>query len=289
LTEKVSIVIPVYNCEKYISQSIESALNQDYPDFEVIVIDDGSTDDTGHILESFSDEIKIIKKKNGHTGSALNAGIKQMKGEWFKELQADDRLLQNCLADMLEFVHESKKEDTIFYADVNWIDENQRIKFHWKELNYNSLSNFDFNILLLQHNIGNGTSVLIHNSAFKKHGYFDEITKHEDYEMRLRWCILEQCRMHYIERLVGEYRIHDLQYTKQRRITDILMEDIQIKQKIIDQLNEPAKLKYAKALLSKFYDRRQYPELFQNPKMEDIIRMQFNSLKPQFPTIGRLG
>ena len=75
-TLKVSIIIPAYNAEKYIKQCVDSCLSQTYTNFEIIAIDDGSTDSTVKILQEYGATIKVINKKNGGTASALNVGIK---------------------------------------------------------------------------------------------------------------------------------------------------------------------------------------------------------------------
>jgi teichuronic acid biosynthesis glycosyltransferase TuaG len=95
LSNKVSIIIPVYNCQKYVGYAIESALNQTYEDVEVIVIDDGSFDDTLDIITQF-DGITVLVKNNGGTASALNEGIKTAKGDWIHWLSADDVLHDYC-------------------------------------------------------------------------------------------------------------------------------------------------------------------------------------------------
>ena len=77
---KVSIVIPVFNAEKYLKECIDSALNQTYKDIEIIAVDDGSTDSSPEILKKYENKITTISKKNGGTASALNAGIKVMSG-----------------------------------------------------------------------------------------------------------------------------------------------------------------------------------------------------------------
>jgi len=77
---KVSIIIPVYNAEKYLEECIESALNQTYPDIEIIAVNDGSTDNSLGILKKYEGKIKIISKENGGVASALNAGINAMTG-----------------------------------------------------------------------------------------------------------------------------------------------------------------------------------------------------------------
>ena len=94
---KISIIIPVYNAEKYLEECIRSAIEQSYRDIEVIAVDDGSTDNSLEILEKYSSKIRIIKKKNGGTSTALNIGIEAMDGQWFKWLSADDILDNNAV------------------------------------------------------------------------------------------------------------------------------------------------------------------------------------------------
>ncbi len=90
---KVSVIIPVFNQEKYIGRCLRSILSQSFEEsfYEVIVIDDGSSDYSIKILEAFSDKIKIIKhKKNLGLPSALNSGIKNAKGKYLVRLDSDD-------------------------------------------------------------------------------------------------------------------------------------------------------------------------------------------------------
>src|SRR3989338_4728600 len=94
---KISIIIPVYNTEKYLEQCIESALHQSYCDVEIIAVNDGSTDQSVSILNKYKNNIIVIDKKNGGTASALNLGIKNMTGDWFKWLSADDILKENAI------------------------------------------------------------------------------------------------------------------------------------------------------------------------------------------------
>ena len=86
----VSIIIPVYNGEKYMREAIDSALNQTYKNIEVIVVNDGSKDNTDEIALSYGDKIRYFKKENGGVSTALNLGIKEMKGEYFCWLSHDD-------------------------------------------------------------------------------------------------------------------------------------------------------------------------------------------------------
>src|SRR6185436_20245230 len=89
---KVSIVIPVYNGSNYLRTAVESALAQTYSNIEIIVVNDGSTDDgdTEAIALSYGGRIKYYCKPNGHVASALNFGIRHMSGEYFSWLSHDD-------------------------------------------------------------------------------------------------------------------------------------------------------------------------------------------------------
>lgn len=94
----ISIVIPLYNKQDTICESVKSALSQTVADIEVVVVDDGSTDDSICILSQFSDQrLRIIRKKNGGVSSARNCGVNNAKGDWILFLDADDLLLPNCL------------------------------------------------------------------------------------------------------------------------------------------------------------------------------------------------
>ncbi|WP_279155103.1 glycosyltransferase family 2 protein [Thomasclavelia cocleata] len=99
----ISIIVPVYNAEKYIERCIESIINQTYRNFELILIDDGSTDDTGQICDSYSFEdcrIQSIHQKNGGAASARNTGIECSKGEYIVFVDSDDYLSIDFLEKM---------------------------------------------------------------------------------------------------------------------------------------------------------------------------------------------
>ena len=87
----VSIVIPAYNAQKYIRESVESALAQTHEAFEVVVVDDGSKDDTCDILKEYGESIRVIRQDNSGTAAACNAGVSEAKGEWVAFLDADDQ------------------------------------------------------------------------------------------------------------------------------------------------------------------------------------------------------
>ena len=95
MNDKISVILPCYNSEKYIEKCIESILNQTYQNIEIIIIDDGSTDHTLKILEKYkkeNDKISIIKKKNTGVSDSRNIGIKEAKGKYIMFVDSDDFL-----------------------------------------------------------------------------------------------------------------------------------------------------------------------------------------------------
>ena len=212
---KVSIIIPVYNAEKYLEECLDSALNQTHKDIEIIAVDDGSTDNSLEILKKYSDKILITTKQNGGAASALNAGIKMATGEWLKWLGADDILYPNCIEELLsEAKNLSDKKNTILYANYDFIDSEGKIIGRKLEPNYNDLSDFDFNVILLDHHIGNQDTVLMNKSTMDKYGLFDENLGQEDYELHLRYCLTNHCRLRLVQKPVAKYRIHKEQISR---------------------------------------------------------------------------
>lgn len=100
-----SVVIPLYNKEKNIGSTIDSVLNQTFSDFELIVVDDGSTDRSAEIVASYDDpRIRLIKKKNGGVSSARNRGVENSVGHFLYFLDADDIMVAECLEKFKELV-----------------------------------------------------------------------------------------------------------------------------------------------------------------------------------------
>lgn len=246
---KVSIVIPVYNAEKYLDECITSALEQTYDDIEIIAVNDGSKDRSLDVLKKYADKIKIIDKKNGGTPTALNAGIRVMTGEWFKWLSADDVLLKHAIASLIQETKKLGPESklTIFYSNYNLIDRSSNIVGKFIEPNYDNFSTFEKNVILLDNYYGNGTTSLIHKSIFDQFGLFDEhIGFQEDYEFWLRCCLLHGCKMHLVPEILANYRVHEGQLTK-KKVDESLVHANLIRNMILDKLPMEEKLVYARA------------------------------------------
>lgn len=119
----ISIIMPVYNTERYIKKSIESILNQTFTDFELILIDDGSTDNSSSICEEYSkcnDRISVIHKENEGQGVARNIGIKYAKGEYLSFIDSDDYVDEDFLESLLSAIKQENAD--IALSDLKAIE-----------------------------------------------------------------------------------------------------------------------------------------------------------------------
>lgn len=178
----VSIIIPVYNGAKYIRHAIDSALAQTYPNCEIIVVNDGSTDKTELILASYGDKITFYTKKNGGVSSALNYGIKKMKGEYFSWLSHDDLYSPDKVETEIDYLktHHLLRKPYITYSDFALVDAKER-PITKVIINHDFVK--DRPELALLRGLINGNSLLIPKAAFDEYGGFDTKLKcTQDYE-----------------------------------------------------------------------------------------------------------
>lgn len=129
----VSIVINNYNYGRYLEQAIESALAQTYPHIELIVVDDGSTDQSREIIARYRDRCDAVLKENGGQASAFNVGIQRTKGEYVLLLDSDDYLFPHAVE---TFVRSFPPGHARIYADLKIVDENDRPRTDIAKENY---------------------------------------------------------------------------------------------------------------------------------------------------------
>ena len=108
--KKVSVIIPVFNGEKHIKKCIDKVLNQTYANIEILVINDGSTDNTATILNKIQDDrVKVINKENSGVSEARNVGIVNVTGEFIIFLDSDDELEDNAIACLIDKIKQNEK------------------------------------------------------------------------------------------------------------------------------------------------------------------------------------
>ena len=125
----VSIIIPVYNAAKYLKQCIESILEQSFEDFEIILINDGSTDLSGKICDGYAEvdkRIKVYHIENGGPSRARNFGIKKAKGVYIEFIDADDQLISGSLKKMYMFAEKNQPE--VIIANAQIVTANEQVK-----------------------------------------------------------------------------------------------------------------------------------------------------------------
>ena len=120
----VSVLISNYNCDRYLASAIDSALAQTYPQIEIIVVDDGSTDNSRQIIEHYADNIKAIFKRNGGQASAFNAGFEVSRGEIICLLDADDLWMPSKVAEVVSSF-KNCPQATVVYHKVQNMNKNE--------------------------------------------------------------------------------------------------------------------------------------------------------------------
>lgn len=145
---KVSIIVPTYNVEQYLEQCMDSIINQTLEDIEIICVDDGSTDNSGKILDEYAakdSRIKVIHKENGGYGKAMNVGLDSATGEYIGIVEPDDYIKLNMYEDLYKIAHEknldlikadfhrftSEKED----MELGYNALDQTGEFYWQIIN----------------------------------------------------------------------------------------------------------------------------------------------------------
>ena len=187
----VSVVMPVFNGANYIRESLGSVLAQTYKNIEVIIVNDGSKDDTEEIVRSYKDSrIRYFKKENGGVATALNLGIKKMKGEYFSWLSHDDvysidKIEKQIAA--LRKLNKNKRDKTILYSNWILIDKNSKKFDEFRiERRYNA-KKLNYPLYPIMKCVVHGCSLLISKRCFDEVGLFNpkEITT-QDYDMWFR-------------------------------------------------------------------------------------------------------
>lgn len=182
---KVSVVIPTYNHARYVTWAVESVLRQKYPNLEIIVVDDGSTDDTAQRLQPYQNRINYIYKSNGGTPNALNHGLQRATGEYICWLSADDMFLKGKLEKQVQLM-EANPQVGFCYTSFIVIDENGLKKYAADSEFYPARQELVVN--LLRGCFINGSSVMMRRTALERVGYFDEgLPQAHDYELWFRF------------------------------------------------------------------------------------------------------
>lgn len=203
----ISIIIPTYNRAKLLPRAIESVLKQTFQDFELLVVDDGSTDNTKEVVIKYArNDTRVIYIKQENSGGASrpkNTGIKKARGEYIAILDSDDEWMSDKLEFQLHHFKQSKNLKLgLVGCDMTVVDVETKEENHYRVPRYTN----HLRQLLLRDYMGPGSCMLYRTVVLKEVGFFDEHLKRgQDRDMRIR--IAERFDIEFVDNYLVRYYI----------------------------------------------------------------------------------
>jgi glycosyltransferase involved in cell wall biosynthesis len=209
-TPLVSVIVPTFNRAHLIGETLLSVINQTYSHFEILVVDDGSTDDTEKLVRGFQDtRILYLKQPNsGLPASPRNLGIQHAKGKYLAFLDSDDLWLPEKLAFQVDYLEKHPNVGLLYTQCIGFIDKDQDIGQPFPEIGI-AKSGWIYNDLILSDNYIPCLTVMIRGDILNQTGNFNESTRLravEDFDLWLRISRLTQAG--YIPTALAKYRMH---------------------------------------------------------------------------------
>lgn len=206
----VTVVIPTYNGARFLRDAIDSALAQTWKDLEVLVIDDGSTDETPSVLAAYGTQLRSMRKPNGGTASALNVGIRAARGEWVAWLSSDDMWEPTKIERQMEAARRHPDAGLIYTDYLQVDDEGRTIGLFRGPCPKGRVGRV---LRILRTMYINANSTLIRRTVFDSVGFYDETEPTAlDLDMFLR--IIERYDIVHVPEPLLKYRVHPGQITK---------------------------------------------------------------------------
>ncbi|UOA10201.1 glycosyltransferase [Methylobacter sp. S3L5C] len=189
----ISVIIPTYNRECFVTEAIDSVLNQKFTDYEIIVVDDGSTDNSKKILERYGDKIRYIYQDNSGVSAARNTGIKNSTGSWLAFLDSDDKWMPAYLSTQMEQVGQFPEicmqttdcHKSVWHDNERTYFEMNQVKVEFKGKDYLLLTDpFHF---VVTHGPWQVGATIFRRDAITKAGLFDtSLNLNEDFDLMAR-------------------------------------------------------------------------------------------------------
>lgn len=213
-----SVRMPLFNHEAYVFEALESVRQDDYPNKELIIIDDGSTDRSFEIAQSWIKETKpdfpvhLSTRENRGITRTLNELINISKGEFLVSLASDDRLAKNSIRTRVSYLLENPNKMAVI-GDCYVIDHNgaQLHRSGFEDLYSACLQHYHTDSGLIDEIVGNwavpGSVLLVRKELYQKVGFYDETLMIEDWDFYIR--MVSQGLLGFLEQPVSEYRVHN--------------------------------------------------------------------------------
>ena len=213
-TVKVAVIIPAYNRERYIRATINSVLNQTYPNIDIIVVDDGSTDNTLRILNEFEKKIRLLQHPGGINkgqSAAINLGMRESESEYVAILDSDDLFHPKKIQLQVEYL-ERNPDVGLVYSNGVAIDESGNYLYTMFEQGHRELNKPEMVLLDCYFNVPSNS--LVRRTAFEQAGEFDEMLRSaQDHDMAIR--LAEVTSLAYLDEVLWFYRRHSATQSEQ--------------------------------------------------------------------------
>lgn len=252
---KVTVVMPVHNGERYLNVALESVLSQHFRDWELVVVDDGSTDGTPHILKRYADDrIVVIRQDNAGEARARNVGLAHARGEYIAFLDADDVYLPGALGDLAGFL-ESHPEFDVVYADGYFCDACEKILGRLSEIRACTPSGHILDRLVLEPIGIVPTVTMTRRSVVTAHEIlFDEsLVIGPDWDFWIQ--LARHARFGNLDKVTGKYRVHETNITRTSGLNRRLEDQVYIRMKVLQsewfpELSEATRQRFFHGLLT---------------------------------------
>jgi len=268
---RVTLVIRVYNSERYLVPCLESALAQTYGDIEIMAVNDGSTDGSAEILGRYSDRIRIVDTEHRGRAAAYNAAIARMTGEWLATLDSDDMMYPDAVEQLVraaERLGSSSATRVIPFFNYRFIGADGRPTGR-EARPYrmdNSMGPIEQGASMLNEYFGKFVTSIIHRSILEDAGGFDEeFDRCEDMELSMRLVLMHGYRYHKIPKIIYGCRTHDGQ--DKTKVLDHEKTKYMVHRKMIAGLGDADRKKYVEAV------RRITPRMSVMTVCRDTVRL----------------
>ncbi len=217
----VSVILPTYNRAEFLIKSINSVINQIYPDWELIIWDDGSTDNSAEVVASFNDlRIQYFRDQNYGAAFARNRAIEKARGKYLAFLDSDDEWAEEKLAIQVETLESHEQIDLLFgdFVNINNTQDKRSTSFeeNSRALEFLTTEQIDSNLFIINDGILKSLaaenyiatdSVIVKREIFEKFGFFnEELRNSEDFELWWRLGLEEICFAYIDQILLTRYK-----------------------------------------------------------------------------------
>lgn len=232
---RVNVIIPCHNGARFLGEALTSALQQTHSDTTVLVIDDGSTDETGRIARGFGDRVRVIGQPKSGVSAARNRAIDATDGEYVAFLDADDRWHPEKLSRQLALMSHHPRYGLVHTA-IRHIDAAGRVTGGPDNAPFRRTTQGDCLTQLLSRNTITTSSVLLRRDILGGERFVTDLAAAEDWDLWLR--LASRTRFGYVDEELTDYRFHDSNTVRRREL--MLTGELTVSERALARVTDPA-------------------------------------------------